>query len=104
MPTSFSQAPHQPEEQHDQNSAEQNTNDQHNGLFPHPRPERLIQEAIFVLAEVAFINREGESDHRHDEDKLHPVQRGLKRPNACYALGQIAHAHGPAEPEQEPHY
>ena len=38
-----------------------------------------------------------------DNDELNPVDRRLQRPEAGDALGQIAHARGPAETQQQPH-
>jgi hypothetical protein len=103
-PPAFSEATHQPDQRHQQNPAQYQTNRQCDNLVPHPRPECLIQKAILVLAEVAFINGECGGQHRRDDNELKPIKRRLKRAKACNALGETTHPHRPSEPQHYPHY
>jgi len=56
-----------------------------------------------VLAEVAFVDGEREGEHGHDKDELNPIESGVDGAEAGDALGQVAHARGPAETQQQPH-
>ena len=103
-PPILPETPHQPKQRHHQDGSQHNADSERHHLFAHPGAEALIQKAILVLAEVALVHGEGESEQRHDDDELNPVEHRLQRMKAGEALGQLAHPRRPTEPQQQPHH
>ena len=64
------------------------------GLIAHPRTEGLIQQAIFVFAEIAFIDGHRQRQQKQDQHKLQRVNDRLQRFETRQALRHIAHPPG----------
>ncbi len=91
------------EEDDDRDGAEDRADQERFDFIAHPRAEGLRGEAVFVLADVAFVELKRKAEERCDDEVLSPVDEGLQPAEAGDAYGEVAHFCGPAKVEQEQH-
>jgi hypothetical protein len=89
-------------QRHDQQAAEHHYQPEALGLIPHPGPERLRGETVFVLAVKVGVDGPRKRGDREHDVELHPVDQRLQRTFARPFLSAIAHGGRPAEGEQAP--
>ena len=70
-------------------------------LVAHPGAKGLRGQAVLLLAVEALIPRQRETQDGRDDQVLQPVKDVPQPAEARDALGQVAHAHGPARLEQQ---
>ena len=100
-PPGARQAAHNAEQKHDQQAAQHQVHAEILELIAHPGAEGLGGEAVFVLAEIVFVNRERKDEDGGEHEVLQPVDESVHRFETSDALRQIAHAGRPAQIQQQ---